>query len=317
MFFPGSPPPEDGVWSPPPAPIKPAPRGARPLRPRGPAPAQATPQAPIRPAPLPAAQPQRVLEVPTSTEKIRVIAVTSMSPDLSQRASQLRNLAAWREAECAVVAFQTAGEIAMFGDVPDVRFVEVPEGRTGRRAFGRPVVPISRMLDWARWSLPSNAVIVLANADNRLVATPQMMQDLAAIIDDGVLLISRFNVDMGAEGKIDRECYGLDGFGFRVDSGDHVPESDLCMGRPGWDWLIPWAFESRGKTMLNTRFPLLYHKSHPLRWSAEDHAKCIEELLWVTGHKGHQDTLMPHSRSVLVAPNPAWGPIETKAPVDL
>ena len=318
MFYPGSANfPEDGVWNPPaPAPIKPAVRGARPLSAMRPAPAPSH-VPPIKPAPP---QPQRVLETPTSDKNRRVVILTSLSPDRGQAAAQVMNVRAWQSAGCEVVAFQADGERASLSASdawPLVTWVEVPGGRTGRRAFGRPVIPIARMLDWARWNLGGSDVVVLANADNRLVATSAMVQDLAAIVDDGgVLCVSRYNVDMGAEGKVDRESYGLDAFAFRVDAGDHVPESDLCMGRPGWDWLIPWAFESRGKTVYNPRFPITYHRSHPLRWSGDDHRTCIGELLRVTGHKGHEDTLMPHSRSVLVAPNPAWGEVETKAPED-
>lgn len=241
------------------------------------------------------------LAVPTSDAEIRVTLITSLSPDPNQSSAQRRNVESWRDAGCEVMVLQTPAEGFLLDGWP-IKVVALPDPLTGMATFKRPLIPISRMMDAAR-ELPPESYALLLNADNRLAAPPPMLRDLAAMTDDGLCYIHRHNVEAGVA---TREWFGIDGFLFRAGDASLVPESTLCMGRPAFDWMLPWAFQLAGRALYSPRFPISYHKTHALRWGGTDHATCARELGRLTGQAVEATRAGFVQKTIPLDVNPAW-----------
>jgi len=87
----------------------------------------------------------------------------------------------------------------------------------------------------------------------------------------GSLWLRRWNIPEGAPfSQLSREQWGIDAFAVRPSKPllEFFDGLDLRIGRPGWDYVLPYWFLLRGLPLWTIDDPpLLLHRDHAIRWS--------------------------------------------------
>lgn len=207
----------------------------------------------------------------------RLHALTSLAPGEQAAASQREAIRSWRDAGLEVVSFNAPSEIAQVEAAHGVR-VE-PVARTSAEVFGRPYVPITAMLDWAR---AAGVPALVVNADIVLRLAPWELTRIRWLADGGLCWFVRHNHD-GDPARAQREPSGIDGFLLHGRDRDLLGDSFLSMGQPYWDWWVPCAFAKAGRPLRSVEFPAAFHRRHAQRWSWDAWVRCALEFDRLTG----------------------------------
>ena len=89
--------------------------------------------------------------------------------------------------------------------------------------------------------------------------------------ETGCLWLRRWNLVEGEPlANASREQWGIDAFAVRPSTPllEFFDRLDLRIGRPGWDYILPYWFLLRGLPLWTIDDPaLLLHREHPIRWS--------------------------------------------------
>jgi hypothetical protein len=89
--------------------------------------------------------------------------------------------------------------------------------------------------------------------------------------ETGCLWLRRWNLVEGEPlANASREQWGIDAFAVRPSTPllEFFDRLDLRIGRPGWDYVLPYWFLLRGLPLWTIDDPpLLLHREHPIRWS--------------------------------------------------
>jgi FkbM family methyltransferase len=206
-----------------------------------------------------------------------IYALTSLSPAPERVSLTRRCIDSWRKAGLKVRAFNHPSEILQLAKYYDVEFVAVAE--TTAAIFGRHVVPISAMLDWA---IEKDVSVLLINSDIYLRLADWEMKRVRWLSDGGLCYFVRYNHD-GDLLRALREPYGIDGFLFQ---GRHIvrfPRTFLSMGQPFWDYWIPHLFAAAHRPIYAVEFPAAFHQNHASLWSWENWHRCALEFARITG----------------------------------
>lgn len=208
----------------------------------------------------------------------RIVAVTSLSPSSASAVRQRQCVASWVAAGCEVLALQACEqEIARLGSYPGAVLAAEPPSTAHPGAF----IPISRMVLRAAERYP-DAALLLINADCELALNRHALADIAARFADGLVYLVRHEVY--PDGREERHGCGVDGFLFHARFARVLPRSEvLCLGKPAHDWVTPMSFCNAKLPLYSPTFRVLLHHVHPLRWSAEEHARTCDEALRLTG----------------------------------
>ncbi|HKO99536.1 MAG TPA: FkbM family methyltransferase [Pyrinomonadaceae bacterium] len=207
-----------------------------------------------------------------------IVALTSLSP-APESTEQTRNaIESWRRCGLEVCAFNHPSEIVLLERSYDVDFVPVNE--TSSHVFGRNLVPIKTMVDWAA---AHSAAVLLINADIELRMDPAELKRIRWLSKGGLCYLVRYNHD-GDTAHASREWHGIDAFLF---DGRDMPvfgESFLSMGQPFWDYWVPITFLSNDKAIYSVEFPAAFHRNHHNRWSWDNWHRCALEFDRLTGY---------------------------------
>jgi hypothetical protein len=185
--------------------------------------------------------------------------VTSFSPNPQQAEWQLRCFDSWLSQGFDVFCVQGPDEIVPFriADRTSVTRIEEP---------GPP-----RIVHLLRKAKQHNGAMIL-NSD--LTTLPGAYDAISNALPDfvnGAFWLRRWNLPEGepfANGS--REQWGIDAFVVRPSQAliEFFDGLDLRIGRPGWDYVLPYWFLLRGLPLLTIDDPpLLLHREHPIRWS--------------------------------------------------
>lgn len=220
----------------------------------------------------------------TSDRPAAIHALTSLSPAEHSIDAQRNALRTWSEAGLHVWSFNHPSEIPAMASRYEVQFV--PVERTAAYVFGRHLIPISRMLEWAA---DHARTVMIINADIELRLEPWELKRLRWLSQGGLCYFIRYNHD----GRIDRalpEAFGIDAFLFAGEDAKLFAESFLSMGQPYWDYWLPHVFLSAGRRLLSVEFPAAFHRRHALSWSWENWHRCGLEFGRLTNELGAQAT---------------------------
>jgi len=233
----------------------------------------------------PAHAPRPAADLPPITS---ITAVTSLSPDPAQAARQRECIESWIKAGCKVVALQAAKDVIAEGDWPGVTFVRVP----GSRVYPH-LVPISTMARWIEANVAKGEAAMIVNADIELLIGADMLRVLAHEAATGMCIVHRHE----STGQWCRT--GVDAFIFRSETAKLIPTSDiLTMGRPWFDWMMPYAMMVAERPLCSPAFPVLRHVSHSLRWSEEHHALGRRECVRIFGGDLRHEGFISRTRMI-------------------
>lgn len=187
--------------------------------------------------------------------------VTSFSPNPKHDPRQLECFRSWVCQGFKVLAVQGQGEEVPGGLGYDVRVSRVDEPGPPR------LIHLLRVAD-------SYGGAIIMNADLR--ALPGFfgaMQRADDIIHGttGCLWMRRWNIAEGAPlPSMAREKWGIDAFSLWPPATllAFFEPLDLRIGRPGWDYVLPYWLLMRGLPLWTIDDPpLLLHRDHPIGWS--------------------------------------------------
>jgi FkbM family methyltransferase len=224
-----------------------------------------------------------------------VTALTSLAPARDRVAHHQVCIASWRRAGVEVSSFNHPSEIAVLRSLYDVSFVPVSD--TAAPVFGRHYIPISAMLSYATML---SGPVLLINSDIELVMAPWELKRIRWLCDGGLCYLMRYNYDRNIR-LATREIYGIDAFLLAGGEAHLFPPSFLSMGQPFWDYWIPYTFATRGGRLYAMEAPVLFHKSHPRRWSdGAWHRSALEfdRLFGVLGEDKSMDNCLQMSAQV-------------------
>ena len=196
--------------------------------------------------------------------------VTSFNPDRRAALHQIGCFETWASQGFDVVAVQGQGEI-------------IPDRIASRRCRGVEVTRIDesgppRLIHLLRKAATIEGAILL-NSD--LMMLPGFFEAIQSWMgqtwgETGCLWLRRWNigqdvpVELASKMKATREQWGIDAFAVRPSSAllEFFDNLDLRIGRPGWDYVLPYWFKLRGLPLWTIDDPpLLLHRDHPIRWS--------------------------------------------------
>ena len=218
-----------------------------------------------------------------------IFAITSLSPAQESAPVTRSCIASWRNAGLQVCAFNHPAEIAELSKLYDVEFVPVAE--TTESVFGRRLVPIKAMLEWAA---EHDAPALLINSDIQLRMADWEVKRLRWLSDGGLCYFVRYNHN-GDVARAHREPYGIDAFLFHGRDAARFPDSFLSMGQPFWDYWIPHVYLSRNLPLYRVDFPVAFHRSHQFKWSWANWHRCALEFGRITGELENQSAEACHA----------------------
>jgi hypothetical protein len=213
-----------------------------------------------------------------------VVAITSLSPLPHHREVQQQCLQSWRDFGLRrVVSGNTADEIDSLKDQYDVEFAVVQPSV----AFSRPTPRVFDLLQLGSGPmLLLNSDIEILGPQSRLLELVDDRQTAIGIRhnwddkDDGHRLAAiatgsydRQVVDDPADAtansrRIDAtlERWGYDVFLLYPEDLTTLPNLDLGIGQPMWDWWLPVHLDLAGVSLEYLADPFFYHRKHSLHW---------------------------------------------------
>ncbi len=194
----------------------------------------------------------RALYLPQPSMDDCCIAVTSLSPSRLER--QTLCLDTWKQAGLTIAAVQAPDE-NLAEQYPQVTHWFTSE------SSGPPA--INELADVA---VKLNTAVLLINADIEIHGEQRLIREAIA---GGVLIGVRHNYKQNWWHS-EAEKWGLDVFGITPEFARTLPRLDLRIGRPMWDYFLPYHCKNQGYAKQWINEPLFFHKSHELAWTQDD-----------------------------------------------
>ncbi len=194
----------------------------------------------------------RALYLPQASMDDCCIAVTSLAPDRLERPTLC--LDSWKRAGLTIAAVQAPGE-----NLRD-QYPQVTHWFTSE-SYGPPA--INELADVA---VKLDTAVLLINADIEIHGEQCLIREA---INGGVLIGVRHNYKQNWwHGEAEK--WGLDVFGITPEFARTLPRLDLRIGRPMWDYWMPYHCKNQGYAKQWINEPLFFHKSHKLNWTPAD-----------------------------------------------
>ncbi len=205
-----------------------------------------------------------------------LVAVTSLSVG---NAHQHCALNSWRSTGLSIVAVQQGDEIPRLSkEYWQVR--DFIEARPWQSAYDKPTVPISDMLAVAS---QLDSKILLINSDIEIEGSQQTL--LNARDTSAVSVGHRHNYDRD-KSDATPEKWGLDAFVISPEQASQLDRERYEIGRPLWDYWLPYALKQAGFDLRPIPGDVFYHKSHPQKWSQEEWLQGADWFQSKFGHVG-------------------------------
>lgn len=179
-----------------------------------------------------------------------LVAVTSLSPNRFQR--QTICLDSWRKLGLEIIAVNSQDEIdSMRKLYPVAKWIPT-------ECQGHP--RINSLIEVAA---SENTAILIINADIEIYGDQSRL--LESVASRKNLIGIRHNYD-SQPGESTIEPWGLDAFTVYPEQVASIPRVEFTIGKPMWDYWLPWEFEKLGECDWITE-PYFFHRSHPVAWS--------------------------------------------------
>lgn len=206
-----------------------------------------------------------------------MIALTSIVPDPARVPTLRAYLDTWRTAGLTPVSLNHPSEVAALRDLyPGVEFVATAE--TAEAAFGRPYVRVNALLDWVAQHGPA----LFINADLHLTATPAQLARLGELAATSLPYLLQYNHTSTGVHVV--EPCGISAFLMSPRLVPLYATSYLCLGKPWWDYWVPYAAQRAGVPLCCPTQVLCVHEAHTRSgWSEDDWLRCAGELARLAG----------------------------------
>lgn len=200
--------------------------------------------------------------------------ITTISPSHNSFSSQIRALKSWLNLGFRVYSINHQSEIKTLKQkFNHVNFIQAD--KTMHHVFGRHLIPLDVMLDFAQ--IECDDIICLINSDIEITDNRKKIYSLFKKADRGICLVSRYNYDEDIN-KNSIEKFGLDMFCFHKKFAKLIPKSNMTIGKPLWDYWIPYHLSMYGIPIYSIHDRICFHKSHKLQWSKEDWKALSQEF---------------------------------------
>lgn len=197
-------------------------------------------------------------------------ALTSIAPRATEVDAQRARLDSWRAAGLAPASLNPPGEIEWLrGAYPGVDFVPCERLLAGR------YVLVDALLDYA---VSVGAPALLLNADLTVWASAAQLTAIADLATGGLPYLLQYNV--GADGNAAVEPCGISAFVLTpATAAGYARSAVMALGKPWWDYWLPYAALRAGTRLLRPRQTVLLHHVHPrCGWSEADWLGGAQEL---------------------------------------
>ena len=192
-----------------------------------------------------------------------IVAVTALSEQAHHTTRQTLCLESWVKFGLSIISVNTADQIARLKPLyPQVdRWIESDE-ETG--SYRYPTQKIKRL---CRVAEELDKPILLINSDIEIYGEQSTL--LMRMSSHKMLAGIRWNYD-GELSNASREPWGLDAFVITPSMSSSLPELEMGIGRPTWDYWIPYHFQVHGYNLDFIGEPLFFHQSHPILWDERE-----------------------------------------------
>ena len=189
--------------------------------------------------------------------------ITTISPSHINQESQIKSVKSWLDLGFEVYSINHLSEIEALRPLfKEVKFIEVK--RTMFHLFNKHLIPLDLMLELG--SDLNDDIVCLINSDIELTKDKEKLLELFKRAKSGICLVSRYNYDSNIE-ENSIEKFGLDIFCFHKKFIELIPKSQFTIGRPLFDYWIPYHFAINNVPIYSIHDRISFHKKHPLQWN--------------------------------------------------
>jgi len=200
-----------------------------------------------------------------------MIALTSISPKHINEDIQNLAINSWVNLGFKVYSFNNSKEIAILKDnYKNVTFIE---SRSGEEKFGRPLIYLDTLLDFAKAQDDTN--ICLINSDIILNDSWTLLPEIIENLSNRATIVKRrdFINDIN-DSKVFES--GIDVFFIHKNYIDLIPKSEFAIGACWWDYHVPYSLMKANIPVKHLREPFAFHRLHntqyPMKeWEALGH----------------------------------------------
>lgn len=191
------------------------------------------------------------------------IAVTALSEHPQHLHRQGVCLDSWKGFGLSIIAVNTLAEIASLKhQYPQVdRWIESDTLSVG---YDTPTQQIRRLL---QVSVEIDKPVLLMNSDIEIHGTQSQLID--RIKPNTLLGGIRFDYQESVADAT-RQPYGIDAFCVTPEMAATLPDLPMGIGKPTWDYWLPYHFRELGYEIDLIGEPLFYHRFHPTLWREEE-----------------------------------------------
>jgi hypothetical protein len=185
-----------------------------------------------------------------------VVAVTSLSPLEHHKRIQAECVSSWRRLGLEVISGNFEHEIASLrSEYPDVQFEPVKPSKL----FDRPTPRIFDLLQ-----LGGERAVLLINSDIAIYSQQDWLVD--AISNQTAIVGIRQNWT-SHPGDATPETWGIDAFLLFPSQIETIPDLDLAIGQPTWDYWIAFHMQFKDIPIQYFDRRVFFHQRHPLHWT--------------------------------------------------
>lgn len=189
------------------------------------------------------------------------IAVTSVSPLPKHQQNQPRVFDSWKRFGLKIRAVNRSDEIEKLALLyPQIDEWVACDELVPHYSFH--TQRINRLVDQV-----ADGPILLINSDIEIRGDQKRLLSILASGSVGVGI--RYNYT-GHWRSGQREGWGIDAFLMTPEQAQTLPQLDFCIGRPMWDYWLPYHFDAQQIAMEWIGEPYFYHEAHPVHWSNAD-----------------------------------------------
>lgn len=202
-----------------------------------------------------------------------MVAVTSLSLLPHHLKNQSTCLDSWVDFGLSIIAVNSPEEIEnLRGIYPQVtKWIEQPLPES--RGFTSPTQLITIL---GRTALKIHSNILLINSDIEIYG--EQTQLLSKIKDKSIVVGIRQNYEQGLRSTGVPERYGMDAFLITPEMAFTLPDTNFQIGKPVWDYWIPYHFSTLGYEVVSIVEPLFYHRNHKFHWNTDDMDFGVSEI---------------------------------------
>lgn len=188
-----------------------------------------------------------------------VLAVTALSEQPHHQRRQTICLDSWKSFGLTIVSVNTEQEI----DRLKHQYPQVSNWIASYEETGSYRYPTQKIKRLCRVAEDLDHPILLINSDIQIEGDQSSLVDRLG--DNKLVVGIRWNHD-GDLTNSTREHWGLDAFVITPEMSRSLPDLEFGIGRPAWDYWIPFHFERAGYELAFIGDPLFFHEAHPILW---------------------------------------------------